>query len=213
MKAKSKQIVRFMSLIACGLLIASASHAATIPSSIFTFSADVTSDVFNVRSTGWRDPAFGDMGWTHFSDWGTFSATKGQTVTIKMTAADAGLHPGITVWHRGKDDTAADTYVVDHFYAQNANQFQKGVTDETTGAALGDIVMRHIVHGYDADGNSKKIRVMKPVTDGVPGQLEISFKAPRSGVYMFVVGGFNPDAGVDNSLKYNFDVNVTVTNP
>jgi len=209
MKANSKYAARFITLVAAGLLATSASQAATIPSSIFEFTSAVTDDVFSVKSKGWRDPAFGDMGWTHSSDWGTVVAKKGQTVTIKMVAADAGIHPGVTVWYRGEDDTAPDNYVVDHFYPQNANFTKFGATDDTTGAAVGNIIMRHIAHGYDLDGNTKKVRVMNPIKDDVPGQLELSFKATRKGTYMFVVGGFNPDEGIDTSLKYN--VNVTVT--
>ncbi len=211
MKANSKYMASFISLVAVGLLAASASQAATKPSSIFTFTPKATDDVFSVKSKGWRDPAFGDMGWTHHSDWGTVRARRGETVTIRMAAADAGVHPGITVWYRGVADTASDTYVVDHFYPQNANFAKFGATDDTSGEKLGNIVMRYIVHGYDADGNTKTIRSMKPIKDGVPGQLEVSFVAPRNGNYMFVVGGFNPDAGVDTTLKYNVDVNVTRT--
>ena len=210
---KANHIARFISLLAAGLLAAPASQAATIPSSIFDFASGVTDDVFSVRSKGWRDPAFGDMGWTHSSDWGTVTAQRGQTVTIKMLAADAGIHPGITVWYRGEDDTAPDNYVVDHFYPQNANFTKFGATNETTGEKLGNIVMRHIAHGYDLDGNTKRVRIMNPIKDDVPGQLELSFKVRRTGTYMFVVGGFNPDASVDTAVSYNVNVNVTVTNP
>ncbi len=212
-KANGKYQASFISLVAAGLLAASASQAATKPSSIFTFTPKAMNDVFSVKSKGWRDPAFGDMGWTHHSDWGTVRARRGETVTIRMTAADAGIHPGITVWYRGASDTASDEYVVDHFYPQNANFAKFGATDDTSGEALGNIIMRHIVHGYDVDGNTKKVRRMKPITDGIPGQLEVNFTAPRNGAYMFVVGGFNPDAGVDAALKYNVDVNVTRTAP
>ncbi|MFI3158073.1 MAG: copper(I)-binding protein CorA [Methylococcaceae bacterium] len=213
MKANSKYVARFIPLVAAGLLAVSASQAATIPGSITEFTGTVTDDVFSVKSKGWRDPAFGDMGWTHSSDWGTIHAKKGQTVTINSVAADAGIHPGITVWYRGKDDTAQDNYVVDHFYPQNANFTKFGATDETSGAALGNIIMRYVTHGYDADGNTLKVKRMNPVKDDVSGQFELSFKAPYAGNYIFVVGGFNPDAGVDTSLKYNINVTATVTGP
>lgn len=213
MKASSKYIARFIYLIAAALLTASASQAATIPASITKFTSLITSDVFSVKSKGWRDPAFGDMGWTHSSGWGAFGALKGQTVTIKLVAADAGLHPGMTVWFRGKDDTARDKYVVDHFYPQNANFTEFGATDETSGADLGNIVMRHVIHGYDADSNTLKITGMNPKYDNVPGQLKLSFKAPYSGRYMFVVGGFNPDAGVDSASSHNINVTAKVLRP
>lgn len=202
----SQYIARFIS-VAAALLVTSISQAATIPASIAKFNAKVTDDVFSTKSKSWRDPAFGDMGWTHSSDWGTIYAAKGQTVTIRAVAADVGIHPGITVWYRGKDDTATDNYVVDHFYPQNANFTKFGATDETSGSTLGNIIMRHAAHGYDVDDNTARVRSMNPIKDDVPGQLELRFKAPSSGRYIFVVGGFNPDAGIDTTLKYNVNVN------
>ena len=213
MKANCKYIARFIPLVAAGMLAATASQAATIPSSITNFTTLVTDDVFSVQSKGWRDPAFGDMGWTHSSDWGAFWARKGQTVTIKGVAVDDGIHPGITVWFRGKDDTAKDKYVVDHFYPQNANFTEFGATDETSGADLGNIVMRHVAHAYDRDGNTKYVKDMNPKKDNVPGQVVLSFKAPFSGRYMFVVGGFNPDVGVNSSIPHNINVTTTVIRP
>lgn len=208
----SQYIARFISLVAAGLLVASATQAATIPASITKFTAKVTDDVFSIKSKSWRDPAFGDMGWTHSSDWGTIYVKKGQKVTINAIAADVGIHPGVTVWYRGKDDTALDNYVVDHFYPQNANFTKFGATDETSGATLGNIIMRHIAHGYDVDDNAEKVKSMNPIKDDVPGQLKLIFKAPATGRYLFVVGGFNPDAAIDTSLKYNVDV-TAVTGP
>ncbi|MGZ8227567.1 MAG: copper(I)-binding protein CorA [Methylococcaceae bacterium] len=213
MKVNSKYLARFFFLVAGGLLAASATQAATMPASITQFTALVTNDIFSVKSKGWRDPAFGDMGWTHSSDWGAFGALKGQTVTIKLVATNAGVHPGMTVWFRGKDDTAKDKYVVDHFYPQNANFTEFGATDETSGAELGNIVMRHVVHGYDADGNTLTITGMNPKKDNVPGQLKMSFKAPYSGRYIFVVGGFNPDAGVNSASSHNINVTAKVLRP
>lgn len=210
MKMNIKYMTSFISMVAVGLLAAPVSQAATQPSSIFKFTDVAPVDVFSVKSKGWRDPAFGDMGWTHHSDWGTVRAKAGETVTIRMAAADAGIHPGITVWYRGPSDTAPDNYVVDHFYPQNANFAKFGATDDVSGESLGNIIMKYVAHGYDVDGNTKRLRNMNPIKDGVPGQLEVSFTAPRPGTYMFVVGGFNPDAGVNTSLKYNVDVNVTV---
>ena len=203
-----------ISLLTTGMFTAANSQAATQLPVINAFTAEVTEAVLSVKSKGWHDAAFGDMGWTHSSGWGSFSANKGETVRIKVASTQLGLHPGITVWHRGIDDTAPDSYVVDHFYPQNANFVKIGVTDETTGEKLGNIVMRHIIHAYDGD-NTVKVGRMKPVKDGRAGELEISFKAPKKGLgqYMFVVGGINPDEGVDTSLKYDMNVSVSVTKP
>lgn len=210
MKISDSKNVLLIALLTAGLFGAASSQAATIPANIFNFTADATTAVFPVKAKGWRDPAFGDMGWTHSSAWGTLTTTKkNQMVTIKMTAVDAGIHPGITVWYRGADDTTENKYVVDHFYPQNANFTKFGVTDETTGAKLGNIVMRHVTHAFDVDG-TKSIKGMGPVKDNVAGELEISFKAPQKGDYMFVVGGVNPDANVDLTVSHDVDVSVTL---
>jgi Copper(I)-binding protein CorA len=210
-KHNTKIMDCFVAAIAASLFAISTSYAATIPASIVAFDSTITSDTFIVKDKGWSDPAFGDMGWTHSSDWGTFHAEQGQKVTIKMVAADVGIHPGSTVWYRGVNDTAADNYVVDHFYPQNANFAKFGATDEGTGEKLGNIVMTHVLHGYDQDGNSATAKKLRGKSDNVPGQLIFNFKAPYTGDYMFVVGGFNPDVSIiDHTLKYNIDVSVTV---
>lgn len=201
-------------LFTSALLATSASYAATQPGSVTAFTDTLTYDVFTVSSKGWRDPAFGDMGWTHKSDWGSFTAKKGQTVTITLISETAGIHPGISIWFRGKDDTAPNSYVVDHFYPQQANFTKFGATDESTGASIGDIVMRIQKFGYDLDGNTQHVKGINGKKDGVPGQLQMTFTANRTGSYMFVVGGFNPDATVDPTIKsFNIDTTVTVTTP
>jgi hypothetical protein len=211
MKVNRKVLARFASMMAISLMATSASYAATIPSSIIAFDASHITDTFTFKSKGWSDPAFGDMGWTHSSAWGTVTATEGKVVSIAIDAsAAAGIHPGVTVWFRGANDTAPDNYVVDHFYPQNANFAKFGATDETTGTALGNIIMQHVVHAYDQDGNSVIKKKLAGKTDGAAGKLIIRFKAPTTGTYMFVVGGFNPDAIVDNTLKYNATVTVRV---
>ena len=183
-------------------------HAATQPSTMTDFSSTNTESVLSVHSKGWSDPAFGKAGWTHRSKWGNFTAVKGRVVTIKLVAADPGVHPGVTVWYRGADDTAPDTYVPDHFYVQNADWIKFGATDEGTGAKLGNIIMQHVVNGYDLDGNTQKVAKFKGKIDGVPGQLELKFKAPETGSYQFVVGGFNPDASLP---VQNYDIDTMVT--
>ena len=114
-----------ISLWVAGALAASTSFAATQPAEVTKFTATNTTDVFTVKAKGWSDPAFGGMGWTHFSDWGSVVAKKGETVTIKLVSQSAGIHPGVTVWYRGIEDTAPDSYVVDHFYPQYENFAQR----------------------------------------------------------------------------------------
>ncbi|MGR8932806.1 MAG: copper(I)-binding protein CorA [Gammaproteobacteria bacterium] len=212
MKSNIALAISSLSLAVCGVFVASSAAAATKPSHVGIFTTE-PNQVLSVRPKSWRDPAFGDMGWTHSSDWGRVWVKKGQTVTITAVSSDAGVHPGITVWHRGKDDTAPNDWVVDHFYPQNANFAEFGAKDEATGKTIGDIVMKIVEYGYDQDGNTKHPKNMHGIKDGVPGQLVLSFKAERGGAYMFVVGGFNPDVGVDTTLKYDINTNVTVTGP
>lgn len=221
MKLNRKFVVNAVALAVVGLSV-SAVHAATAPTRVLAFTPSAAKGVLAVKKSSWRDSAFGDMGWTHSSDWGKFSTTKGKTVTIKLVSTVKGLHPGITVWSRGKDDTAPDTFVVDHFYAQNANLYEAGAKNETNNKDLGNISMKVVAYGYDQDGQTsygldedgKQILTppagMNGIKDKVSGQLVLTFKAPRDGNYMFVVGGFNPLASVDATKKHNVTTTVSV---
>lgn len=212
MKFKSKITVSIMTIITA-LLVAplTNSYAASKPSSNFEFTPTITSTTFSVRAKGWSDPAFGDMGWTHSCKWGHFQAQKGQHVRIVMRSQERGLHPAASVWYRGEKDTAPDDYVVDTFFPQNANLVKYGITDNDTGANLGDVVMKNVVYGYDYDANSILDRTLRPKSDKVNGKLVLNFTAPETGNYMFVVGGHNPDQNIDTTVGHNVDVTVTVT--
>ncbi len=197
---------------------ASSSHAATKPTSVTLFDATTTESVFNVRVKGWNDPAFGDMGWTHHSQWGEVEVLKGQNVTIKLATTVAGVHPAITVWYRGAADTAADDYVVDHFYPQNSGMFKLGALDDAGASIGGNIVMKYVTHRYDRDNDplvaplQKALPLMNGNLDGVAGQVTAKFNAAQAGKYMFVVGGVNPDAVISTSTaKQPVTVTVTVT--
>jgi hypothetical protein len=215
MKLTTRSIPAAISLLVTGLLFASTANAITQPMSVGDFTA-TPSQTLQTKATSWRDPAFGDMGWTHNSAWGKVQATAGQVITIKAVSANSNIHPGITVWYRGAADTIDDSYVADHFYPQNANLYVKGAKDETTGAALGDLVMKVVKFGFDKDRN-------KGVMDGIPGagkrdkvagQLVLTFTAKQTGTYMFVLGGFNPGPKtVDSTIKYDVVTDVTVVTP
>lgn len=208
MKTNRKTMSALLSITVAGLMTASISHAATIPMGNFAFTPATANTVLQVKSKGWSDPAFGGMGWTHSSAWGNFQATKGQIITISMSAANPGIHPGGTVWYRGPLDTAPDNYVVDHFYAQDGSAVKMGATDESTGVALGNIVMKHVIHGYDADNITMGEPTLNGKKDNKPGVLVLRFKAPYSGAYTFVTGGIDPDAGIDTALIYKIKVRV-----
>jgi hypothetical protein len=209
MKLNRKFFVKALAFAVAGLIV-SAAQAATKPASIAAFTPSVPKRILKVKKSSWRDPAFGNMGWTHSSDWGKFTVAKGKTVSIKLVSKVAGFHPAITVWHRGADDTASDTYVVDHFYQQNANLFQFGAKDEANGKELGNISMQIVAYGYDQDGNTLKPVNMNGLKDKVSGQMTLTFKTLMPGNYQFVVGGFNSSANVDGTMKHNVETTVTV---
>jgi hypothetical protein len=207
---KFNQMKSQLLIAIASLMVASTSYAASKPSSVTAFTPESDSAVFSVRAKGWADPAFGTMGWTHSCKWGSFHAEKGQLVKIVMKAEEKGLHPGATVWYRGEADTAPDVYVVDTFYPQNANLVKYGITDNDTGANLGDVVMINAAYGYDLDANSVKDATLRGKKDGVNGKLVLTFRATERGEYMFTVGGFNPDPNIDSTVGHNVSVQVTV---
>jgi hypothetical protein len=214
---KSKFIKTFsgkLSIIAASVFLGANAGAATKPASIATLSkkAPVT---LNVKSKGWSDPAFGNAGWTHFSGWGQFTAKKGQRVEITVESSDVNVHPGITVWFRGANDTAPDSYVPDHFYQQASDFIALRAKDETTSEVLGNIVMKHVANGYDKDDNPFDSAGLigeeaKGLRDGVPGKLKLTFRAKKTGKYQFVTGGVNPSP-VDIVSDMNTNIPVTVT--
>lgn len=212
MKLAIRSISAAISVAVAGLLSIPANAATSVTVADFTATPSQT---LQIRPKSWSDPAFGDMGWSHHSAWGKFDATAGQMVSIKAVSANPNVHPAITVWYRGDKDTVADNYVKDHFYAQSAPMFELGVTDETTGAVLGDLVMKVVKFGFDKDKNRGTIEGIPGVgkKDGVPGQYILSFKAKQTGTYMFVLGGFNPAAKVDTTLKYDVVTDVSLTTP
>ena len=219
MKLNRRIIVAFVAFVGFSL---STANAATKPSKIFNFTPTTPKTILKIKRASWRDPLFGNEGWTHSSDWGKFSTTKGKTIKIALVTKVAGLHPGITVWYRGAKDTAPDTYVPDHFYQQNASISEMGAKDEATGKNIGNILMALVAHGYDNDGhndgygvddNGKKILTppvgVRGIKDKVTGQLVLTFKAPQSGNYQFVVGGFNPTGAFDGKDKHQVTATVS----
>jgi hypothetical protein len=55
-----------------------------------------------------------------------------------------------------------------------------------------DIKMKLEKFGYDADNNDASHTELNPITDSEEGTLKLEFKASKSGIYKFVVGGINP---------------------
>ncbi|SJM90463.1 copper(I)-binding protein CorA [Crenothrix polyspora] len=211
-----KTISTLLSAAVISLISVSASQATTQASTVFHFDMKKNTDNFEVRASGWSDPKFGDLGWVHSSDWGTFNAVKGQVVTITMTSSETGFHPGSTVYFRGADDTADNSYIPDVALTQTATMAKWGASNDDTGEPLGDIVMKYITHGYDGDGAVADVagdlitNTFKKINDGVPGKLVIKFKAPFTGLYEFVSGGYKPAPTINKAIKHIVKVKVIV---
>ncbi len=209
-----------------GSLAFSQAQAITAPATVADF-PDTTPQELTIHPLGWSDPAFGDMGWTHRSGWGKFTAEKDQMVEIMVDSGNVSVHPGVSVWYRDPvRDTIADNYVFDHFYAQMANQYKSKAVDEKTAAELGNLVMKNVAYGYDLDGkNNPRIAELRGIRDKIAGKLVLTFKASKSGTYIFTVGGINAgndlfDMAADGTktLKTDFakipvTTTVTVTTP
>ncbi|SJM90192.1 copper(I)-binding protein CorA [Crenothrix polyspora] len=184
MSVKCKQIVNILTAAVIGFSVQTV-MAATKPTKIAEFTPSTPKNILNIKRASWRDPLFGNTGWTHNSDWGKFSTTKNKIVKITLVTKVPGLHPGITVWQRGAKDTAPDSYVPDHFYQQNASIFEMGAKDEAN-KNIGNIFMTLVAQGYDNDGhtdgylddNGKKTRIaptdVKGIKDSVSGRLVLS---------------------------------------
>ncbi len=205
-----KTISYLLSAAAISLMSISASHATTQASSVFNFTPSANTDNFSVRASGWSDPKFGDLGWVHSSDWGTFHANKGQMVTITMVSAEAGFHPGSSVYFRGANDTAEDIYIPDVALTQTATMAKWGAANDDTGEPLGDIVMQYITHGYDGDKTAGASPTFKKINDGVSGKLVLKFKAPYTGLYEFVTGGYKPAPFINTKVAHMVKVSVAV---
>lgn len=206
-----KSISYLLSAAVISLLSVSVSHATTEASSVFHFTPSKNTDMFSVRASGWSDPKFGDLGWVHSSDWGTFYAAKGQHVAITMVAQGKGIYPGSTVYFRGVNDTAGDQYIPDVALTQTATMAKWGASNDDTGEPLGDIVMQYVTHGYDGDKVPASVPShFKRIKDGKPGTLVLRFKAPYTGLYEFVSGGIKPAPFVNSKVAHLVKVTVRV---
>jgi hypothetical protein len=209
-------------LLGCALIFPGAADAATKPTNLKVFK-NGTSTGFNVTSRGWSDLNFVGQGWTHNSQFGQFKARKGQTVTIKVISANPGIHPGLTVWYRPSNSSGNHRkglgYVPAHNYPQTSDWNQNNARDEETQKRLGNIVMKYIANGYDADGNDPSIDVRTQVNnpmvvalvDNIPGIVQLQFTAPKKGIYQFATGGINPYPGNYPSSSSKLPVTVIVT--
>lgn len=177
-----------------GSLISNTVEAATYPVKYEYFCGGGKSINLEVKLKSWYDPTppANTQAWTHTGAWGVFVANEGDNILITAKASDPRLHPGISVFRIGANNTAQFKYVPDHLFTQNKDWINVGAIDDTTNKPVGDIRMRIEKFGYDADNNDASLTELNPITDGEEGTLKLEFKVSKSGLYKFYVGGINP---------------------
>lgn len=226
MSINRKKICWLSCLVGMSFFAAPANSATSISASATYFdvtsgTAELTLEKINASS--WVSPSMGFLGWTHFSKWGFMDLKKGQIVTITLDGtAVAGLHPAVSVWHRQtkKSLTANNPdlyYMDDHFYNQSGSVAIKAAFDDDKKIPVGSIIRNFVANAYDADGlgdtfivdgktygpylplgyNQKGINDATKSYDKIPGKVALTFTAPKTGVYQFVVGALKPDMGSD----------------
>lgn len=216
---KIKHLVAgFLASSAITLFSATSAEAATpIDTSLigeFQFNVPQTAPV---QASGWYNDNFGAAGWTHFSKWGYIRLKAGQKAKVSVQSSRAGLHPGVSCWHEAQGGKYAPlNYFTGHSYIQFNDVIVNNTTDEMSGAKVGNFRMLLAANGYDSDGMTtvSKNLSLNPVQDGVPGLVELSFRAKQKGVYMCVVGGINPDDKTSTTGGFNANMTripVTIT--
>ena len=211
---KTKQrVARLVAASVISLLTATQAEAATpIDAALIgEFQLNVPQTA-PVQASAWFKSAFGNAGWTHFSKWGYIKLKAGQKVKVSVQSNVAGLHPGITCWYEQQGAKYAPlNYFTGHSYIQYNDVIVSNTTDETSGAKVGNFRMLLAANGYDQDGMTQTASIpanasLNPIQDGVPGLVEVSFRAKQKGNYMCVTGGINPDnntattGGFDNNM-------------
>jgi len=215
MKMKLKMLPALVGLLAVG----GADAATKINGDVLTFSKDAPQQILNARPDAFYNLTMGFQGWTHHSGWGNVKLKKGNlyTITVKQTNQnlELGFHPAVAVWYRPQGSgVVPNTYAYDHFYNQWANIIAKNVVDEANQAKLGTLKQYFVVNGVDRDGwdatdeDQYNQTNVQRILDGVQGKVVVQFVAKDSGWYQFVVGGINPDAGVNMTAKYPQEVTV-----
>ena len=224
-----KKIVFAIAFLAAGLLsMSSANAASNIATSRqappggpaiqvqYSLGTPVTT---SVQPSSWYNPGFGNAGWTHFSKWGRVSLKAGKRYQISVQSSNPKLHPGLTLWQRkeGKKYASPDLFV-GHSYIQYTSIQTGPQISEDTGKTVGSFDMTLVTNGYDVDGMQgtpcatamcwwPSNPSFKPVSDGVAGKLVLDFRAKKTGLYQFVVGGINPDGDKSTTLTGGFNNN------
>jgi len=213
-------------LTAAGSLSAVSVQAATaiMADNIKEFTKDNSTQSLTVRMDSWYNSTMGYRGWSHHSGWGWMKLKKGKPVTITVGAIKEGkdgnpeagyvegFHPGITVWYRPmKRGSALIEQVNAHKYSQFDDIDEPNAINDdvkTAPVSVGKIHMEFIANAFDRDGMGDSLpeaydqSKVNRALDGEKGKVRLTFTPKYSGVYQFVVGGINPDEGV-NAIDFN----------
>ena len=132
-------------------------------------------------------------------------------------------------------------YMDDHFYAQSSSVSVKNAINNDNAASpvpVGNVIRTFIANAYDADNlgdyiygyasdaattktkfgpylpigyNTKDIQSASAQYDKTPGKVSVTFTAPKTAVYQFVIGGLKPDVDSAASKVGATGAPVTVT--
>ena len=171
-----------------------------------------------------KSPATGNFvwrAWTHNSKWSHFNGQAGQTVTLTIEDSNGTLaHPGFTVFYRpegsvlgwpgdteGGDPLPSDEDAVpSHNYPQQANWVIQGLPNNPKHNPATSYELPFIAAGWDSDKfGADNDLLMHPtalndiaVSDGVAGKLVKSFKLPKTGYYLMVIGNVAEAADISD---------------
>ncbi len=224
MNIKNNLLLLTLTLVSA-LSAMSAQAATSIKSISQVFSEADPTHSMTVKADSWFNPTMGYLGWTHTSKWGFVKLQKGKPVTITVTTAITGLHPAISVWHRGDKKTTGESaqYMNDHFYSQFKDIYESNATDTevpNVTKKLGQFKMYFYTNGFDRDGMGEVLPASYDISplirllDGVEGKVSVTFLPKDSGVYQFAVGAINPGPGLSTGMMgANYPVETTVTFP
>jgi len=185
------------------------------------FTAANSQQELMATANSFYDLTMGGSGWVHNSAWLYMKLKKDVQYTVNATAdqSAAGFHPGLACFYRPQGaGLVGIEYMYDHMYSQYNSHVEKNMVEEVTKRKLGTFKSYFIVNGYDRDGmeNPLPVEYQQGTVIGMvdvgknskPGSVTLSFVPEKSGYYQCVMGGINPDVGLDLRSKYKVTVTV-----
>ena len=216
---KKTMTLRLILALAIVLPVMSIEAATSIALKSKVFNKTSTTATMSVKADSWYNLGMGYLGWTHHSNWGFVKLQRGKPVTITVTTSVPGFHPAVSIWFRpGKTKiNSSIQYMNEHMYSQFKDIYEVKAIDADKGTVLGKFQMNFVANAFDRDGMGETLpasydqSMLNRIQDGTVGKVSLTFMPEESGIYQFVVGGINPDSGVDKTKLY--DVKATVKFP